>query len=171
MGEDLRGRVEEDRGLLKRIQVHIPGFSGYRRREDLRQADSVLRIRLADRLRSIRERAESLRQTLVDSYQMKALEPLGRLIFECQDLEGRIRHAEQGYTGISWALRIDTHELNLLYEEDLALLEGLENLRERVEAITPENAVEGVRGCESVLKSLMQRFDRRMAVITGTEVV
>ena len=48
---DLRDRVTEDRGLLKKIQMAIPGYRGYRIREDLRIADSMLRLQIADRMR------------------------------------------------------------------------------------------------------------------------
>src|SRR5256885_16816857 len=43
---DIRDRVEQDRGLLKKIQLAIPGYAGYRRREDIRAADNLLRIQL-----------------------------------------------------------------------------------------------------------------------------
>ena len=49
---DLRNKVEDDRGLLKKIQLAIPGFRGYRQKEDLRIADSLLRIQIADLLQS-----------------------------------------------------------------------------------------------------------------------
>jgi len=38
---DLRTKVEEDRGLLKKIELFLPGFRGYRKKEDLRAADSL----------------------------------------------------------------------------------------------------------------------------------
>jgi len=41
---DIRERVEEDKGILKKIQSFIPGFRGYRRKEDLRDADRMLRM-------------------------------------------------------------------------------------------------------------------------------
>ena len=42
---DIRGTVEDNRGLLKKIQIIVPGFSGYREKEDLRAADELLRPR------------------------------------------------------------------------------------------------------------------------------
>lgn len=39
---DLRSKVEDDRGMLTKIQLGIPGFRGYRQKEDLRIADSRL---------------------------------------------------------------------------------------------------------------------------------
>ena len=40
---DLRTEVDKSRGLLKRIQLLVPGYSGYRKLEDLRAADELLR--------------------------------------------------------------------------------------------------------------------------------
>jgi len=51
---DIRDRVEQDRGLLKKIQLVIPGYAGYRRREDIRAADNLLRIQLANQLKGVR---------------------------------------------------------------------------------------------------------------------
>src|SRR2546428_367087 len=55
---DIRDRVEQDRGLLKKIQLVIPGYAGYRRREDIRAAGNLLRIQLANQLKSRRGRPD-----------------------------------------------------------------------------------------------------------------
>ena len=47
---DLRDKVKDDRGLIKMIQLVIPGYRGYRIKEDLRIADRLLREELANRL-------------------------------------------------------------------------------------------------------------------------
>ncbi|MBU4189406.1 MAG: hypothetical protein KJ886_00210, partial [Candidatus Thermoplasmatota archaeon] len=62
MAADLRKKVEEDRGMLKKIELAIPGFRGYRKREDLRIADSLLRAQLADRLKNVGAQVEQCRQ-------------------------------------------------------------------------------------------------------------
>ncbi|MCK5548276.1 MAG: hypothetical protein KAI64_04630 [Thermoplasmata archaeon] len=169
---DIRDRVEEDRGLLKRIQLHIPGFAGYRRREDLRQADSILRLQLANRLKSVREKLESARQVLTDDYQMKTLEPLGQTIFKCQELEGMIRHAEQGYSGFSWAIKFEEPELEKLYEYDLALIDGLTSLDKNAEEMrsSADSAASLVREFSDSLSEIKSTFDRRWNIITKTEV-
>jgi len=168
---DVRERVAEDRGLLKRIQLHIPGFAGYRRREDLRQADSILRIQIADRLKTVRGRMEGARTTLADNYELKALEPLGRLIFQTEELEGLIRHAEHGYSGFSAAIRVEEHELDKLYEYDLAMVEAIARLDGQVTVISEAGqAVGAVKACGASLEETRLAFKKRMARITGTEV-
>jgi len=169
---DIRDRVEEDRGLLKRIQLHIPGFAGYRRREDLRQADSILRLQLANKLKDIRNGLENTRQTFVDNKELKVLEPLGRVIFECQEFEGLIRHAEQGYSGISFAIRVEEAELEHLYEHDLKLLDGLKALEEKIEGMRKSSAeaLGFIREFSNSVSDLKNTFKRRWHIITGTEV-
>jgi len=173
---DLRERVEDDRGLLKKIQLHIPGFAGYRRREDLRAADSLLRLQLADRLVRVKDALEKVRAEFARNYQIGQLEPLGGLIFKAQELEGRVRHAEGGYSGISSTIRVEEKELNHLYEFDLWLLEGINVLMGKADALRTSakkdnDAVETAMGeMRDALSTFEDTFERRMKVITGTEV-
>src|SRR3990172_835226 len=122
---DIRERVEEDRGLLKRIQLVIPGFAGYRRREDLRTADNLLRIQVANKLKETRGTLEGARAALASNYLMKALEPMGVVMMKVQSLEGQIRHAEQGYSGLVADVKVLEPQLNKLYEWDAALLDAV----------------------------------------------
>ena len=111
---DLRNKVEDDRGLLKKIQLAIPGFRGYRQKEDLRIADSLLRIQIADLLQSdVLVPLEQVRECAGNALEL--------------DLS-RVRHAEQGYSGISPAYRVSDEQLNTLYEFDLSLVDGIKGL-------------------------------------------
>ena len=106
MMTDVRQQVEEDRGLLKKIQLVIPGFRGYRKREDIRAADSILRLQMADGLVKVREGLEEARRAMTEDYQTKNIDQVGRAISKSRTLEGKVRHAEQGYSGFSPAVRI-----------------------------------------------------------------
>src|SRR6266850_6048378 len=173
---DMRERVEDDRGLLKKIQLKIPGFAGYRRREDLRSADNLLRIQLADRMKKVKETLEKARQDFTRNYQMAQLEPLGALVFKAQELEGRIRHAEQGYSGISADIRVEERELNTLYEFDLALLAGIDACQAKADGLKgvakkDADAVEAAMDeMRETLNAFENTFERRLKVISGTEV-
>ena len=61
---DIRQRVDEDRGVLKKLQLLVPGFRGYRQGEDLREADSVLRLQVADKVHSTISLLTQRRQAL-----------------------------------------------------------------------------------------------------------
>lgn len=126
---DLRDRVEEDRGLIKKIQLFIPGFRGYRQKEDIRIADSLLRIQVADELKSkVLANLEQTRETAGKALELDLMNDLAGTVSLAKTAEAKIRHAEQGYSGISAAYRVKTEELDSLYEFDLSLIEGIREL-------------------------------------------
>lgn len=174
---DIREKVKEDRGLLKKIELAIPGFRGYRKREDLRIADSLLRAQLADRLKNISTTIDQCRQDLVKRMELEYLEEVARLVNTIQKTENRVRHAEQGYTGVSADTRIEEDELNRLYEWDLQLLNDIDKIRAEVASL--QNAVLGsdkgelsshLRSVGTVMQDFNMTFDKRLEVISGVGV-
>jgi len=173
---DIRDRVEDDRGLLKKIQLVVPGFRGYRIREDLRDSDRMLRAELAKRLALQRSQLEDARRALVRENPMsKALEEMGGVVNSMKRVEGEILHAEVGYSGISADIKIKDEELNRLYEYDNSMIESLNFIDDALIKV-PEmvrsgndaglrDAVETVR---TRVDGLESRFKRRKAAITGT---
>lgn len=125
---DIRQQVEADRGILKKIQMVVPGFRGYRKREDIRAADSILRLQMADGLVKVREGLEGSRRAMTEDYQTKNIEAIGGVINKVRTLEGKVRHAEQGYTGFSPAVRIEEEELNRLYEYDASMIDAIQRM-------------------------------------------
>ncbi len=129
---DIRQEVEGDRGVLKRLQLLVPGFRGYREGEDIRAADSLLRRQVADRIKNVRITVENSRSTLANAGAFQALNDLAPLIADLLRLEGQIRAAEQGYTGISPALRIKPQQLDRLYEYDYGFAQAADQLSQTV---------------------------------------
>lgn len=173
---DIRDRVEDDRGLLKKIQLVVPGFRGYRIREDLRDSDRMLRAELAKRMGLQRSQLEDARRALIRENPMsKALEEMGGVVNTMKRVEGEVLHAEVGYSGIAADVRMKDDELNMLYEYDNSMIESLNFIDEALvkvpEIIRSGNdadlrgAVEAVRNRVDGLES---RFKRRKAAITGT---
>src|SRR5438552_439901 len=104
---DIRDRVEQDRGLLKKIQLVIPGYAGYRRREDIRAADNLLRIQLANQLKGVRGDLEDIRDQMAMDGKVQGLQSIGNAIFTIEGLEAKVRHAEGGYSGLSATIAWD----------------------------------------------------------------
>ena len=67
----------------------VPGYRGYRLREDLRNSDKMLRLELSKRLALQRTELEEFRQTLVTSNPMsKNLTVVGGIVNEYKKIEG-----------------------------------------------------------------------------------
>jgi len=169
--------VEADRGLLKKIQLRIPGYAGYRRREDIRAADNLLRIQIHEKMKLFRDGLETARETAAQSSPKIGLSNLGNVIFELEGMEARVRHAEQGYSGFSPAIRIEEEALDRLYEYDYAMIEGLDRaaqdvptLRAAIEANDKSAFDKGVKALRADLKAFDDAFKQRIAIISGTAV-
>ncbi|MEM0157739.1 MAG: hypothetical protein QXN26_06760 [Thermoplasmataceae archaeon] len=121
---DIRGEVDESRGLLKKIQLVIPGFRGYRQLDDLRVADAMLRKQVSSLLQVSENRLQDARSSMVSSGNFQMLTQIASILSQMQQFEGELLHSEQGYSGISPAIRINSAKLNSLYEYDYAFLQG-----------------------------------------------
>ena len=174
---DLRQRVEDNRGVLKRLQLLIPGFRGYRQGEDIREADSFLRIQVADKIKNARTTVENSRAALANAGQFQVLNDLAPLIANLWQLEGEIRHAEQGYTGISPAVRINPQQLDRLYEYDYGFAEAADQLNQTLSSL-PSLLMGGDAGKAPALvatsrgqvNQLEQAFKARIQVIEGIRI-
>ncbi|HUV82156.1 MAG TPA: hypothetical protein VMW53_03630 [archaeon] len=173
---DLRSRVEDDRGLLKKIELLIPGFKGYRQKEDIRIADNLLRQQLADRMGEVNLIFENSRQELSRNMELALISDIGNILKLSRLAENKIRHAEQGYTGISANFRIEEAELNAMYEWDLALIQTIDSIKNMAgelldSIITSDDSVaRKMVNIHKTLQEFISIFNKRITIIAGLEV-
>lgn len=115
---DIRQQVEDSRGPQKKLELMIPGLRGYRKLEDIRVSDSMLRNEVADRLDRARGNLDMLRKQMTNAGDFTNLTGVGSLMAQVQALSGEIRHAAQGYSGWVAPISINEDRLNSLYEYD-----------------------------------------------------
>ena len=125
---DLRKTVEENRGTWKKLQLKIPGLKEYRKLEDIRVADQLLRKQISDKLNDSKAKLEELRSTMTVKNDFNNLTLVGNTISKIQQVSGAIQHAQQGSAGISPNIRIDEVVLNKLYEYDFNSVNASEQI-------------------------------------------
>ena len=174
---DVRQTVDQDRGVLKRLQLLIPGFRGYRQGEDIRAADSFIRIQVADKIKNARSTIENSRSSLSNASQFQALNDLAPVIADLMRLEGEVRFAEQGYTGLSPAIRINPQQLDRLYEYDYGFVQAADQLNQTVAPLpsiatgtSPADVAALVTATRGQVSQLEQAFKARLQVIEGIRV-
>ncbi|WOF15904.1 hypothetical protein F1737_03930 [Methanoplanus sp. FWC-SCC4] len=147
---DMRDRVKKDRGLIKNIELAIPGFRGYRKREDLRIADSMLRLQLADKLKEeVKLPLEGAKEAVAKALNLDMMNDISDLVSKVDTLEAKIRHAEQGYSGISPNYRIGEDQLNVLYEYDWSMINIVHDLADDSQNILSSAEFEDFSGMKS----------------------
>jgi len=171
---DIRDRVEQDRGLLKKIQLVIPVYAGYRRREDIRAADNLLRIQLANQLKGVRGDLEDIRDQMAMDGKVQGLQSIGNAIFTIEGLEAKVRHAEGGYSGLSATIQIKETELDKLYEYDYAMLDSLDKAAAVVPMIRdagdPKSFDASLKACREAIAGFETAWKNRMMAVTGIQV-
>ena len=176
---DIRQKVEGDRGFLKRLQMLVPGFRGYREGEDLRAADSLLRREVADKVKAARLTVENARSALTNASQFSTLMDLAPFVADLLRVEGSIRAAQQGYTGFSPAVRVNPQQLDRLYEYDYGFAAAADQLNQTISTIpgliggaSPNlSAVPGVlTTARGLLSQLDSAFKARLQVVEGIQV-
>jgi hypothetical protein len=115
---DIRSQVEASRGPQKNLELLIPGLRNYRKLDDLRVADDMLRNQVADKLNGAKANLEGIRKQMAGAGDYSNLTNVGSLISQIQQLAGEVRHAEQGYSGWVASITIDQNRLNQLYDDD-----------------------------------------------------
>ncbi|MCI4350846.1 MAG: zinc ribbon domain-containing protein [Thermoplasmata archaeon] len=174
---DIRQRVDQDRGVLKRLQLLIPGYHGYRVNEDLREADSLLRLQIADKVKGVLAQMNDVRANMAQAGQLASLNDLAQVLAELQILEGTIRHAEQGYSGISAPIKVQATSLDRLYEYDYGfavaadqLAQGVAPVKTAVMGGDPVAVRTAVAQIRDEVHQLQSTFQVRMQAVEGTQV-
>jgi len=143
---DLRERVVENRGFLKKLQLKVPALKEYRKLEDIRAADQLLRKQVFDRLNEAKSKLELIRKAISDKGDFSNLTAIGTTISQIQQVAGQVGHAQQGSAGISPNIRIDENALNKLYEYDYNFV----NSAEQIFSTASDSLTEYTSGTSSV---------------------
>jgi hypothetical protein len=172
---DIRQRVDQDRGFLKKLQLLLPGFRGYRQGEDDRAADSILRLQVADRVHRAATIVTTARASLSNAGDFSHLTDLAQIASELNVLEGQIRHAEQGYAGISPTVRMSPSSLDQLYEYDYGFVAAADTLTQtlaplNVPSPSPTDAAGAIASARGVIRQLTAAFQARTKAVQGVQV-
>ncbi len=157
---DLRKTVEENRGTLKKLQLKIPGLQEYRKLEDIRAADQLLRKQISDKLNDSKAKLEELRKAVTAKNDFSNLTLVGSTISKIQQVSGVIQHSQQGSAGISPNIRIDENVLNNLYEYDFNSV----NVSEQIfttcsNCISDYNSGKSTQDITSTVSSMLDELD------------
>ena len=130
---------------------------------------------MADKIKNARATIENARTALTNANQFQALNDLAPIIADLLRLEGQIRFAEQGYTGISPAVRINPQQLDRLYEYDYGFVQAADQVNQTIAPLpsiatgaNPAAVSELVATARGQVNQLDQAFKARVQVIEGS---
>ena len=170
-------RIQESEKLLEKIMLVVPGFSGYKKREQRREADKIIRNFLYSKLQEARDNLQDVHAAVAKSEQSNDLERIDELLAVLDRVSERVNHASYGYSGFFDAIKIEEPELDRMIDFDTQLVDGAKGLAERVKSIKTEvdaerfeNLRESLGELRKAVEDFDRTFDERKEVIAGVEV-
>jgi hypothetical protein len=122
---DLNETVKASENKFEKLVSGIPGYKGYKQKEQRREADKLLRLQIARQYEQQLLRVNALTRKITYRGKLADVAQVDRAAMKLQLLIDRIKHASMGYSGLFDAIKVDEDALDKLYDFDLAMLEGV----------------------------------------------
>ena len=142
--------------LEKAIRI-IPGYKGYKGKEERRDNDALFRSILATRIDGLLTIATSGLANLKGPAALDAAGGFGRLTKKLEMAADKVRFAARGYKGWFDMHKVHENELDKLYEFDCSLTEDVEKIQVDFEALG--SAVDSGTGVKETLEVAIAGLD------------
>lgn len=155
----------------------LPGFRGYKLKEQRREADRIVRNYIYEVMERSRDDLTTSLQALTDNKLTELWEPTNRLIAKVDRVAEKINHASYGYTGFFDSVRIEEPDLDRMLDYDSQLMdlakkvsELTTSLRNNLTQSKFDDARNAQQQVDSSIDGLELAFDQRKSIIEGVKV-
>lgn len=158
----------ERSGKIGSVLRAIPGYAGYRDKENRRDADRVVRDQVAAALQQRAGRIDAVAAKIASAGDLRSVGAVTTLSRDIRSLETRILTATYGYGGLFAARDIDAAALDQIGAFDEALLAGVAALDDplaALEAATPDVRDAAITAVGAAITHLDRQFAARASVI------
>jgi len=170
-------RIQTSEKPLERLMLILPGFRGYKLREQRREADRIVRNYIYKALERSRDDLTSCFQSLSDAKASELMEPMNRLVARVDLVAEKINRASYGYSGFFDSIKVEEPDLDNMLAYDSQLMDSVKKLGDAAASFKAdlaagkiENARVTQQALDSSIDSLEAAFDQRQATIEGVKV-
>jgi hypothetical protein len=160
-----------DERLLERLGRMVPGYAGYKEKEQRREADKRQRMHLVRLLEKEQQRLESVKADLVTKKSLDAVGNADTIGRRFERLIDRIRFASYGYAGFFDAEKVKEDKLDRVYEFDSKLIEDVGKISGKMGEIESASEVDVIRDrlleLERILGEVNTKFNQREEILKG----
>jgi hypothetical protein len=154
---------------INNLLNRVPGYSGYRDKENRRDSDKRVRDRIVSSLEPNIARIESIAADLANRREIMSVGPVDTVAKSARHLQDQIRTATYGYGGIGSDRHIDATALDQLVQFDTDLLAKTDSLGPLIDALatTTDDAgrLPALSAITAALTALRAEYDERAYVI------
>jgi len=167
---DFLGKVVQDQDVIKSILAKLPGFKGYIERQNRRDADKLLRDKIAREYESLWQRISSLQKEMLNQGGLAYVDDMESAAVKLRAFIDRVRTATYGHSSLFNAVKINEAELARLYEFDLSLLNMVDAMSSALDNIEAAIGTDGlavtIRQLVTLSTQCIETFNQRVDVIT-----
>jgi hypothetical protein len=168
---DILGRIREEQDIFGKILGKLPGFNGYIDREQRRAADKLFRETVAARYEELWQRISSLQRDLISQGGLIYVDDLEAAAIKLRQFADRIKTASYGYAGFFDAIKIQSEELEMLYQYDLWLLSLVDEIARAIDNVEASLGTDGlpaaIRHLTRLAQESVEAYNKRAEVILG----
>ena len=175
---DILERVTGESDFIKKILSKLPGFQGYIEREDRRNADKLLRESIADRFENQWRRISALQKEAISTGEIEKIDDLESSAIKLRQFIDRVKTASYGYAGFFDVIKVNTEELNAIYQHDLQMLELEDEISRAIDNVENSFGTDGlpaaIRHLTTLSQSCLDNFNQRKEIIvkmTESEII
>ena len=170
-------RVQASEKPLERLMLIIPGYRGYKLKEQRREADRIVRDYIYRALEHSRDDLMSCFQSLSDAKASELIEPMNKLIARMDTIAEKINRASYGYSGFFDSIKVEEPELDNMLACDSQLMDLVRKISDATTSFKAdltqgklENARTTQQALDGSIDTLETAFDQRKSVIEGVQV-
>jgi hypothetical protein len=108
---------------IDKIAKSIPGFKGYYKKEERREMDQLLREKISNNLKAIKNILNEKGQLITKSGDLSPMDEIAKIDKKLEKLTDSIRYANYGYSGFFDQKEISESTLRSIFKADLDLME------------------------------------------------
>ncbi|MBN2495952.1 MAG: hypothetical protein JXR96_15275 [Deltaproteobacteria bacterium] len=132
----------------------LPGYKGYKEREESRNTDKILREYLTAKLKESRARYEDFKGALTDRGNLDLFKPAEKVTQVMGRVINRLRYANYGFSGRWFGQKIGIDELEKVHEFDKQMATRVQEMQEVVKGL------EGLDEDDAITSSLKSLADK-----------
>jgi hypothetical protein len=167
--EQIVKKVTGDLDPLKKILSYVPGFKGYIDRQMRRDQDKILRDAIAERFEGLWQRISTLQRDRIAQGDLHLVDDLEGAAIKLRAFIDRVRRAPRGYSGLFDAVKINSDELERLYQYDATLLALADDVDRAIGNVEASLGSEGISAAIRHLRTMAQQcvdlYEQRAKVI------
>ena len=172
--DDFFEKVTSMQDPFKKLVSNIPGFGGYVKRQNRRDADKLLRDTVATRFEEQRKRTSQMQEDMVGKGMIAYVDDMEKAAIQLQTFIDRISRAPRGHAGLFDAVKINEKELEAIYQFDAAffdLAEQVARANDNVEASMGDEAAlpAAIRNLVSLGRLANETYNKRSEAVTGSK--